>query len=108
VAEGSHHTRVLVVIEATSLHLLGESDEVGSVTQVPMLVSPERAGLAYTSLHLIDDEIRAACLGDVLEALSILGRELVIAALTHDRLNDDSANLATLSLPFRHLTANIS
>lgn len=73
-----------------------------------MLVSPERAGLAYTSLHLIDDEIRAACLGDVLEALSILGRELVIAALTHDRLNDDSANLATLSLPFRHLTANIS
>ena len=91
-AEWSDHARILVVVEATREHLFGESDEVWRLTQVPLLVRPEGAGLADASLDLVDDEVDSKLFSDVLETLSELRGDLVIASLTHDRFDNDGAD----------------
>ena len=104
----SGHPSVLVVVESAREHLLGERDEVRRLTEVPLLVCPERSGEADSSLDLINDEIDPKLLRDVLETLSEFGRELVITTFTHDRLNDDADNFGSLLGPLLDLGSYIN
>ena len=55
-----------------------------------MLVRPESTCCADAGLHLIDDKVHAFFLGDILEALSELSRQMVISTFRLDRLDDSS------------------
>ena len=104
----SGHPSVLVVVESAREHLLRERDEVRRLTEVPLLVCPERSGEADSSLHFVYDEIDPKLLRDVLETLSEFGRELVITTFTHDRLNDDADNFGSLLGPLLDLSSDIN
>ena len=53
-------TEVVGGIEATDASLASKGDHVGtsaiSILQVPVIVAPNLAGLAHTSLRLVNDE----------------------------------------------------
>lgn len=106
--EWGDHARILVVVEATREHLLGESHEVWSLPQVPLLVGPEGASLANSSLNFIDDEIDSQLFSDILETLSEFRGDLVVATFTHDRFNNYSTDIRTLlCAPLLNLRPNI-
>ena len=87
------HPRIFIMVEAAGEHLLGECDKVWSLSEIPLLVSPEAASGTYACLHLIDDEIDTELLRNILESLSKLSGDLSVAALAHNRLNDNSDDL---------------
>ena len=66
VAERGDHTRILVVVEPAREHLFGEGDKIGCLSQIPLLMGPERARLAHTSLHLVHNEVDAEIFRDIL------------------------------------------
>jgi hypothetical protein len=45
------------VVEAASLRLLGESDKVGGLLEVPLLVRPEGTGSTEAGLDLVKKEV---------------------------------------------------
>ena len=55
-------------------------------------MGPEGACLADASLNLIDDEEDVQLLSDVLETLSELCRDLIVATLTLDWFKDDGTD----------------
>lgn len=70
----SGHPGVLVVVNTAGLHLLCVGDKVGRFAQIPLLVSPVRASCTNSSLDLIDYQVDAKFLRDILESLSKLSR----------------------------------
>jgi hypothetical protein len=63
----------------SSLHLLGKSYNIGRVREAPVLVRPEFARRATTSLHLVDDERHVETSREVTQALEEKGRRVVIS-----------------------------
>lgn len=81
VSEGCRHSGVLIMVEAARYHFLCHGHEVGALAQIPQLMGPEGTRLADTSLHLVNDEVDVKLLGDILESLGELSRDLVVATL---------------------------
>ena len=72
-------------------------------------MGPEGASLADTSLHLIDDEVNAKLLSNILETLGEFCRNLIVTTFAHDWLDDYGDNLgALLFAPLRNFSAHIS
>jgi hypothetical protein len=85
--------RVAVVV-TSSLSLLGEGDHVRRVLEVPVVVSPELAGGADTSLDLVDNHEDVVLAGDGAEAPEESRRRVVVTALGLDRLDNDGGGWA--------------
>ena len=84
------------VIEATRKHLFGKGDEVWRFAQVPLFMGPEGTCLTNTSLNLINDEVNAKLLSNVLEALCEFGGYLIVTTIAHNRLNNYADDLRAL------------
>jgi len=82
--------RVTVEV-ASSLCLLGESDHVRRVLEVPVVVSPEFAGGTNTSLNLINNHEDVVLAGYGTEASEEGGRGVVVATLRLNGLDDNGS-----------------
>lgn len=81
--------RGVTVVVTRGLGLLGECDHVGWRGEVPVLVGPELASSADTSLYLVDDEENVVLCGKFAQAAEEGGRGVVVATFGLDGLNDD-------------------
>ena len=72
-------------------------------------MGPEGASLAYARLHLINNEVNAMLLCNILKTLCEFGRYLIVTTFAHDRLDDYGDDLgALLFTPLRNFSAHIS
>lgn len=79
------------VVITSSLSLFGEGNHVGRVLEVPVLVSPEFAGGANTSLNLVDNQENIVLAGQSAQLLEESWASMVVTTLALNRLNDDSS-----------------
>ena len=103
-----HDLRVVVMVESAGEHLFGEGDEIGRALKVPVLVGPELARGADSSLNLINDHVDAELFGESAESTGKVWGKDIVSTLALNRLDDDSDDFATfLGLPLFDLCSNI-
>src|SRR5690606_6767110 len=79
--------------DAANLHFLPECNDVWSRTFSEVFVTPERAGEAYSGLHLVINEQCFVFVGQNTQLLHEFPTEMVVTALSLDRLYNDGAYL---------------
>ena len=100
---------VMIVVEATRKHFLGECNKVRRSSQVPVFVAPEFAGRADACLYLVDDKVDTKLEGQVSHALSKLIGEVIVTTFRLDWLHDNRNNLFSVAVfPLTDFGSNVS
>jgi hypothetical protein len=78
-AVGYGHLCVFLVIKTASEHLFCEGHYIRRISEIPLLVQPKGASRAHTCLDLIDNEVDAQFLCNILDTLGELSGDVIVA-----------------------------